>query len=145
MDKVRCTQVTAGLYEIPSMYRFLWKCTEENPHFSGPPPLPALQVHEIEPGYSRGDFALPGHVGFITEVRGTMLEKIVAVVFITEKIAQVPFPTFLRARLLSQPGDTRGRPRQECDQRLENTRKRCTPKKNRRRPPEVVAGKRFSV
>ncbi|CAB1108556.1 unnamed protein product [Ectocarpus sp. CCAP 1310/34] len=25
------------------------------------------EVHEIEPGYSRGDFALPGHVGFITE------------------------------------------------------------------------------
>lgn len=36
------------------------------------PPLTPRQrqVHEIEPGYSRGDFALPGHVGFITEVRG---------------------------------------------------------------------------
>lgn len=28
----------------------------------------ALQVHEIEPGYSREDFVLPGRVGFITEV-----------------------------------------------------------------------------
>lgn len=26
------------------------------------------EVHEIEPGYSREDFALPGRVGFITEV-----------------------------------------------------------------------------
>lgn len=27
------------------------------------------QVHEIEPGYSREDFATPGRVGFSTEVR----------------------------------------------------------------------------
>ncbi|CAN0000263.1 unnamed protein product, partial [Sphacelaria rigidula] len=27
-----------------------------------------VQVHEIEPGYSREDFALPGRVGFTTEV-----------------------------------------------------------------------------
>lgn len=34
------------------------------------PPSFGLQVHEIEPGYSREDFALPGRVGFITEVCG---------------------------------------------------------------------------
>lgn len=31
--------------------------------------FPVCQVHEIEPGYSREDFALPGRVGFSTEVQ----------------------------------------------------------------------------
>lgn len=31
------------------------------------------QVHEIQPGYSREDFALPGRVGLVAEVGGRAL------------------------------------------------------------------------
>ena len=36
------------------------------------------QVHEIEPCYSREDFALPGHVGWVAEVRAIATRALVA-------------------------------------------------------------------